>query len=255
MSGSKKIKLPTHYLCYNDDGKKAIAAAKADTLKAAKQYVGYFHVEEIPADPHKRAGLVYGTALRLNQKHKEILDAVETSLMVDVANHALFSDYNTIELWMDAHNIRRSAAAISRARALAEVIIPWCADNEVFPGHSEHEVEQWFMTLSPEARTTVNRVGHVAPIIKKIVADEEMPQPDKVTEVRNILGLVANPKVENEELMLFARKFYWDKAIGVKKVLPDGTIEVTLRLQSEDQFEYLRDKRLKSFVAWEGDET
>ena len=96
----KKIKLPTHYLCFNGDGQKAIAAAKADTLRAAKQYVNYFHVEEIPADAHKRAGLVYGTALQLNQKHKEILDAVEASLMVDVANHALFSDFQDIETWV-----------------------------------------------------------------------------------------------------------------------------------------------------------
>ncbi|NJN99749.1 MAG: hypothetical protein HC875_39435 [Anaerolineales bacterium] len=164
----KKVKLPDHYLCYNGDGTEAVAAAKADTLKAAKQYVEYFHAEEIPADPHKRAGLVYGTALRLNQKHKEILDAVEASLMVDVANHALFSDYQTIEQWMDAHNIRQSAAAISRCRTLAEIIIPWCAENEVIPGcETQREVEQWFMGLNPEARSTVNRVGHVAPILQE----------------------------------------------------------------------------------------
>jgi hypothetical protein len=167
----KKIKIPTHYLCYNGDGKKAVAAAKAETLKAAKQYVDYFHAEEIPADPHQRASLVYGTALRLNQTHKEILDAVEASLMVDVANNGFFSTFQTIEEWMDAHNIRHSAAAISRARTLAEIIIPWCANNQVFPGASQREVEQWFMTLSPQARTTVNRVGHVGPIIKKIIAD------------------------------------------------------------------------------------
>jgi hypothetical protein len=51
--------------------------------------------------------------------------------------------------------------------------------------------------------------------------------------------------------MLFARKFYWDKAVGVKRILPDGTVEVVLKLESEAQFEYLRDKRLKSFVTWE----
>lgn len=248
----KKVKLPDHYLCYNGDGTEAVAAAKADTLKAAKQYVEYFHAEEIPADPHKRAGLVYGTALRLNQKHKEILDAVEASLMVDVANHALFSDYQSIEQWMDAHNIRQSAAAISRCRTLAEVIIPWCAENEVIPGcETQRDVEQWFMGLNPEARSTVNRVGHVAPIIKKIAADEEMRQEDKVKEVQNILGLVANPKVENEELMLFARKFYWDKVVGFWKKLEDGRVEVRLLMESEDQFEYLKGKRLKSFVAWE----
>lgn len=246
----KKIKLPTHYLCYNGDGTKTIAAAKADTLRAAKQYVEYFHAEEIPADQHKRAGLVYGVALQLNQKHKEILDAVEASLMVDVANHALFSDFQDIETWMDAHNIRRSAAAISRARTLAEVIIPWCAANEVIPGASQHEVEEWFMTLNPEARTTVNRVGHVAPVIKKIAADEEMPLEDKVKEVQNILGLVANPNVENEELMLFARQYYHEKATGFFRVLPDGGVEVTLRLKNVEQFEYLRDKRLKSYVTW-----
>ncbi len=132
------------------------------------------------------------------------------------------------------------------------MIIPWCADNKVLgEGKSQREVEQWFMGLNSEARTTVNRVGHVAPIIKKIAGDEEMPPERKVEEVQNILGLVANPKVENEELMLFARKFYWDKAVGTKRVLPDGTIEITLRLQSEDQFEYLKTNRLKSFVAWE----
>jgi hypothetical protein len=247
----KKVKLPDHYLCFNRNGTEAVAAAKADTLKAAKQYVNYFHAEEIPDDLHKRAGLVYGTAIRLNQKHKEILDAVEASLMVDVANHALFSDHQTIEQWMDAHNIRRSAAAISRCRTLAEVIIPWCVQNEVFPEATQRQVEQWFVSLNPEARTTVNRVGHVAPIIKKIASDEEMEAGEKVTEVRNILGLVANPKVENEELMLFARKFYWDKVVGFWNKLPDGTVEVTLKLESEDQFEYLRDKRLKSFVSWE----
>jgi hypothetical protein len=247
----KKIKIPTHYLCYNGDGKKAVAAAKAETLKAAKQYVDYFHAEEIPADPHQRASLVYGTALRLNQTHKEILDAVEASLMVDVANNGFFSTFQTIEEWMDAHNIRHSAAAISRARTLAEIIIPWCANNQVFPGASQREVEQWFMTLSPQARTTVNRVGHVGPIIKKIIADEQMPPERQVTEVRNILGMVANPKIENEELMLFARQFYWDKVIGIKRVLSDGSVEVVLKLSSEDQFEYLRDRRLRSFVAWE----
>ncbi|NJN99750.1 MAG: hypothetical protein HC875_39440 [Anaerolineales bacterium] len=78
-----------------------------------------------------------------------------------------------------------------------------------------------------------------------------MEQPQKVEEVRHILGLVSNPKVENEELMLFARKFYWDKVVGCWKKLEDGTVEVTLRLENEDQFEYLRDKRLRSFVAWE----
>ena len=74
---TRKVKLPTHYLCFQGDGSKAIAAAKADTLKAAKQYVAYFHAEEIPNDRRKRAGLVYGTALQLNQKHKEILDCLE----------------------------------------------------------------------------------------------------------------------------------------------------------------------------------
>lgn len=247
-----KVKLPTHYLCFNGDGAQAVAAAKADTLRAAKQYVAYFHAEEIPDDAHKRAGLVYGTTLRLNQRHKEILDAVEASLIIDVANHALFSDFQTIEQWMDAHNIRRSAAAISRCRTLAEVIIPWCAQNEVIPGcETQREVEQWFMGISREARSTVNRVGHVAPIIKKIAGDEEMPPGQKVEEVRHILSLVANPRVENEELMLFARKFYWDKVVGSFKKLDDGSVEVTLRLESEDQFEYLKDKRLKSFVSWE----
>jgi hypothetical protein len=171
--------------------------------------------------------------------------------MMDVANNALFSDFQTIEQWMDAHNIRRSAAAISRCRTLAEVIIPWCVENEVFPEATPRQVEQWFVSLNPEARTTVNRVGHVAPIIKKIAGDEEMPQEDKVKEVQNILGLVANPKVENEELMLFARKFYWDKVVGFWKKLEDGRVEVRLLMESEDQFEYLKGKRLKSFVAWE----
>ncbi|MBE7474294.1 MAG: hypothetical protein HS114_34625 [Anaerolineales bacterium] len=251
LRGKKQLKLPDHYLCFNGDGTKAVAAAKADTLKAAKQYVNYFHAEEIPDDPHKRAGLVYGIALQLNQKHKEILDSVEAALMVDVSNNALFSDFQTIEAWMSAHNIRHSAAAISRCRTLAEVIIPWCVENEVFEEASQRQVEQWFLSLNSEARTTVNRVGHVAPIIKKIATDEEMPCPEKVKEVRNILGLVANPKVENEELMLFARKYYWDKVVGFWTKLPDGSVEVTLRLESEDQFEYLKDKRLKSFVNWE----
>lgn len=254
MPSPKKIKLPKHYLCLQD-GQKAVAAAKADTLKAAKQYIGYFHAEEIPEDQHRRAGLVYGTALQLNQRHKELLDTVEAALMADVANNALFSDFRDIETWMDAHNIRRSAAAISRARTLAEVIIPWCATNEVIPGcDSQRDVEKWFMDLNLEARSIVNRVGHVAPIIKKIAADEEMPQEQKVEEVQNILGLVANPKVQNEELMLFARKFYWDKVVGRIRRLADGTIEVVLVLESEDQLEYLKDKRLKSFVAWEGGE-
>ncbi|MBE7473161.1 MAG: hypothetical protein DPW09_33305 [Anaerolineae bacterium] len=247
----KKIQLPDHYLCFNGDGTKAVAAAKADTLKAAKQYVGYFHAEEIPEDARKRAGLVYGVALQLNQKHKEILDSVEASLMVDVANHALFSDFQTIELWMNAHNIRQSAAAISRCRTLAEVIIPWCVENEVLPGcESQREVEQWFMGLNPEARSTVNRVGHVAPIIRKIAASEEMQTERKVEEVRNILGLVANPQVQNDELMLFARKYYHDKALGSYRLLADGSVEVTLRLEDVEQFEYLKDKRLKSYVSW-----
>lgn len=248
----KPIKIPKHYLCFNGDGVEAVAAAKADTLKAAKQYLDYFHAEEIPDDAHKRAGLVYGTALRLNQKHKEILDAVEAALFVDVANHALFSDFQTIELWMDAHGIRQSSAAVSRCRTLAEVIIPWCSDHEVIPGcDSQRDVERWFLGLNPEARSTVNRVGHVAPIIKKIAQDEDMTPHEKVKEVQNILGLVANPQVQNEELMLFARKFYWDKVIGSKHILPDGSVEVVLKLESEAQFEYLRDKRLKSFVSWE----
>jgi hypothetical protein len=78
-----------------------------------------------------------------------------------------------------------------------------------------------------------------------------MPPERQVTEVRNILSMVANPKIENEELMLFARQFYWDKVIGIKRVLSDGSVEVVLKLSSEDQFEYLRDRRLRSFVAWE----
>jgi hypothetical protein len=195
--------------------------------------------------------MVYGIALSLNQKHKEILDAVEASLIVDVYNHALFSDFNDIETWMDAHNIRRSAAAISRARTLAEVIIPWCADNQVIPGcETQREVEQWFMTLNPEARTTVNRVGHVGPIIKKIANDADMPEANKIKEVQAILGLVANPQVENEELMAFAREYYHDKALGYFRILEGGGVEVTLRLESVEQFEYLRDKRLKSYVSW-----
>jgi hypothetical protein len=251
MPKKKTPKLPDHYLCFNGDGTQSVAAAKADTLKAAKQYVNYFHAEEIPEDQHKRAGLVYGTALMLNQKHKEILDSVEAALMVDVANHALFSDYQDIESWMSAHGIRHSAAAISRCRTLAEVIIPWCVENEVFEDASQRQVEQWFLSLNQEARTTVNRVGHVAPIIKKIAVDEDMEQPQKVAEVRNILNLVANPQVENEELMLFARKFYWDKVVGFWQRLEDGRVEVRLLMESEDQFEYLKGKRLKSFVAWE----
>ncbi len=247
----KQPELPKHYLCFNGDGTESVAAAKADTLKAAKQYVNYFHAEEIPDDPHKKAGMIYGTALMLNQKHKEILDSVEAALMLDVANNALFSDFNTIEDWMSAHNIRHSAAAISRCRSLAEVIIPWCVENEVFENASQRQVEKWFLSLNQEARTTVNRVGHVAPIIKKIAIDEDMEQPQKVEEVRNILGMVANPKVENEELMLFARKFYWDKVVGFWKRLDDGRVEVRLLMESEDQFEYLKGKRLKSFVAWE----
>jgi hypothetical protein len=151
---------------------------------------------------------------------------------------------------MDAHNIRRSAAAISRCRTLAEVIVPWCVQNEVFAGATQRQVEEWFVTLNPEARTTVNRVGHVAPIIKKIAQDEELPDEEKVTEVKNILGLVANPKVENEDLMLFARKYYHDKATGFFRLLEDGTVEVILRLENVEQFEYLKDKRLKSYVTW-----
>lgn len=251
MPKKKQIKLPDHYLCFNGDGSQSVTAAKADTLRAAKQYVNYFHAEEIPDDAHKRAGLVYGTALMLNQKHKEILDSVEAALMVDVANHALFSDYQDIESWMSAHGIRHSAAAISRCRTLAEVIIPWCVENEVFEGATQRQVEKWFLSLNAEARTTVNRVGHVAPIIKKIATDEEMPQEDKVKEVQHILSLVANPQVENEELMLFARKFYWDKVVGFWQKLEDGRVEVRLLMESEDQFEYLKGKRLKSFVTWE----
>jgi hypothetical protein len=247
----KQPKLPEHYLCFNGDGSQSVAAAKADTLKAAKQYVNYFYAEEIPEDPHKRAGMIYGTAIMLNQKHKEILDSVEAALMIDVANNALFSDFQTIEDWMSAHNIRHSAAAISRCRTLAEVIIPWCVENEVFENATQRQVEKWFLSLNQEARTTVNRVGHVAPIIKKIATDEEMEPEQKVAEVRNILNLVANPKVENEELMLFARKFYWDKVVGFWNRLPDGRVEVRLLMESEDQFEYLKGKRLKSFVAWE----
>jgi hypothetical protein len=246
----KKLKLPDHYLVFNGDGTKAVAAAKADTLKAAKQYVEYHH-EEPAGAPGARAGLIYGTALQLNQKHKEILDAVEASLMLDVAKHSFFSDYPSIELWMDAHNIRSSAAAISRCRTLAEVIIPWCLTYDVFPDKSPREVEQWFLSLNAEARTTVNRVGHVGPIIKKIASDLVMPAAQKVEEVRTILGYVANPAIQNDELMLMARKIYWDKAVGRRELLPDGTVVVVLELENIEHFEYLRDKRLKSFVTWE----
>ncbi len=247
----KTPKVPTHYLCFNGDGSQAAAAAKSDTLKAAMQYVEYYH-EEYPTIPGARTGLIYGTALRLNQLHQELLEMVEASLIVDITRHSLFSDYQTIDEWMDAHNIRRSAAAISRAKMLAENIIPWCQENEVFPGKSPREVEQWFMTILPEARSVVSRIGHVGHLIKKIAAEETMPQLQKVEEVQYILSRVANPKIENEELMLFARKFFWGKAFGKIHRLTGGKISVTLSLESQAQFEYLKDKRLKSFVEWEG---
>lgn len=250
MAKTKSPTLPKHYLNYNGTGVEAVDMYETELLKASDEHIDYFYGEEEP-EGRKRESLRIGVAMRLNQKQMALAEATEVKLAGRVYEMALFSEFGSIEEWMDHHNIK-SAGRKSEYRTISEIVIPWCQQFKVIPG-GDQAVEKWFLRVKEDTnghyRSIARRAAHFTPVFKKIIRSD-MTAAKQIDAVREVLAWIDDLSITNQALANAAHGYYKDKMLGRVRELDDNKVLVTMEID-RDQLEYLQEKKLRNIVEWE----
>jgi hypothetical protein len=238
----KKPQYPKHYLNLNGDGTEAVEKYEKMLLGAARQYVDYHYGEEELEGRALESRLV-GVAMMLNQKQRALTEIAEQKLMNRAYSHALFSEFQTMEEWLDHHNIQSHK---SEYLAVAQDIIPWCQQYRVLSDDPE-ATEKWFLRLQNN-QTVIRRVFIFVPMMREIIRSDWTISRKK-KEMRQLLSYVDNPKITYRELENAAKAGFGGAAVGSATKLGE-TYFVSLRL-TEQQFEYLQAQKLRGLVDWD----
>lgn len=238
----KKPRYPQHYLNLNGKGIEAVDKYEHMLMGAAQQHIDYYYAEEELEGRALESRLV-GVALMLNQKQRAITEAAEQKLINRAYSRALFSEFETIEAWLDHYDVKSHK---SEYLAVAQDIIPFCQQFKII-SDDDRETEQWFLRVK-ENHSIIRRVFIFVPLIREIIRCG-WTIGRKKSEIRELLSYVDNPKITYRELENAAKAGTGGPALGKALRLGD-TYLVTMRL-TEQQFEYLASQKLRGLVDWD----